>query len=90
MKVAHMAGSHPPRAYDEVVAFFADGPSREEINAFRLSSETTNRVRQLLLKKSADTLADDEVDELDQCVQLDRLLLLIRSKALEQRSSRGA
>lgn len=85
-----MTEAQPPRAYDEVVSFFANGPSREEINGFRLSPETSNRVRQLLLKKSAGTLTDDEADELDQCVQFDRLLLLIRSKALEQRASRGA
>ena len=82
-----MAQPHTPRAYDEVVAFFANGPSREKINGFRLSSETNDRVRQLLLKKSAGTLTDDEADEIDQCVQFDRLLLLIRSKALEQRTS---
>ena len=74
----------PIRAYDEVAAFFAGGPSREAITAFRLSDETVARVRQLLLKSSAGTLSPDEVEELDQCVQLDRLLLLIRSKAYHQ------
>jgi len=73
-----------PRAYDEVVTFFASGPSRDAIASFRLSDETVARVRQLLLKKSAGTLTVDEADELDQCVQLDRLVLLIRSKAHQQ------
>jgi hypothetical protein len=74
----------PPRAYDEVVAFFASGPTREAIATFRLSDETVARVRQLLLKKSAGTLTADEADELDQCVQLDRIVLLIRSQAYQQ------
>jgi hypothetical protein len=70
------------RAYDEVVAFFARGPSSAEIAAFRLSDETIARVRDLLRKNSAGTLTPDESDELDQCVQLDRMMLLIRSPRL--------
>jgi hypothetical protein len=81
---------NPARAYEEVVAFFASGPTREEISTFRLSAETIERLRELLLKNSAGTLTADEADELDQCVHLDRLLLLIRSRALEQQESRGA
>lgn len=73
-----------PHAYDEVVAFFASGPTREAIATFRLSDETVARVRQLLLKKSAGTLTVDETDELDQCVQLDRIVLLIRSQVYQQ------
>ncbi len=85
-----MTTPYPVRAYDEVVSFFASGPSRQEISAFRLSEEARARLRQLLLKNSAGTLADDEADELDECVHLDRLLLLIRSRALEQPTSLGA
>ncbi len=85
-----MTALNPTRAHEEVAAFFARGPSREEIGAFRLSEETIARLRQLLLKNSAGTLTADEAEELDQCVQLDRLLLLIRARALEQQSSRGA
>ena len=70
-----------PRAYDEVVGFFARGPSQDEIASFRLSDETVDRVRALLRKNSAGTLTPDEADELDQCTQLDRMLLLIRSRA---------
>lgn len=85
-----MVQSQPARAYEEIVAFFAGGPSRTEIAAFRLSPATIDRVRHLLFKQSAGTLTDDEADELDQCVQLDRLLLLIRVKAMERQASRGA
>jgi hypothetical protein len=85
-----MTSVYPARAYDEVVSFFASGPSRQEISSFRLSKEALARLRHLLLKKSAGTLTDDEADELDTCVHLDRLLLLIRSRALEQPTSLGA
>ena len=38
-----MTTTHPVRAYDEVVDFFASGPSREEIGSFRLSEEALER-----------------------------------------------
>lgn len=79
------------RAYDEVVDFFARGPSREEIAAFRLSERTVERVRELLRRNSAGTLTADEADELDECVQLDRMVLLIRARARQASAgTRGA
>jgi hypothetical protein len=85
-----MTTVQPARAYDEVVSFFASGPSRQQISSFRLSEESLARLRHLLLKSSAGALTDDEAGELDTCVQLDRLLLLIRSRALEEPASLGA
>ena len=73
------------RAYDEVVSFFARGPSSDEIASFRLSDATVERVRDLLRKNSEGMLTPDEADELDQCVQLDQLVLLIRSRAAANR-----
>jgi hypothetical protein len=80
----------PAHAYDEVASFFANGPSRQEISTFRLSDAAVARLRYLLLKKSAATLTEEEADELDECVHLDRVLLLIRSRALEQLVAPGA
>lgn len=68
------------RAYDEIATFFARGPSPGEIAAFQLSDETIARLRNLLGKNSAGTLSEDEADELDQVGQLNRMLLLIRSR----------
>ena len=86
-----MSQAQLTRAYDEVVTFFAQGPSREEILNFRLSDGTVARVRELLRKNSEGTLTPDEADELDQSVQLDRMMMLIRSRARqEERASRGA
>jgi hypothetical protein len=69
------------RAYDEVVDFFARGPAPNEIAQFRLSDETLARVRDLLSKNSSGALTEDEGEELDQCVQLDRMVMLIRTQA---------
>jgi hypothetical protein len=79
------------RAYDEVVAFFAGAPSREQIAGFKLSDEAKARARELLRKNSEGTLTPDESDELDACVQLDRMVMLIRARAREQaQSAHGA
>jgi hypothetical protein len=85
-----MTTAQPPRAYDEVVSFFASGPSRDAISTFRLSDEAVARVRHLLWKQSAGTLSEEEAAELDDCVHLERLLLLIRARAVEQQASVGA
>jgi hypothetical protein len=68
------------RAYEEIASFFAGGPSSDEIATFRLSDETVARLRDLLEKNSAGALTADEADELDQVGNLNRMLLLIRSR----------
>lgn len=68
------------RAYDEIASFFARGPSPQEIAAFRLSDETVERIRELLEKNADGTLSQDESAELEQVSQLNRMLLLIRSR----------
>jgi hypothetical protein len=45
-------------SYDEIVDFFARGPSPEEILSFRPSPETQERVRELLERNSAGELTE--------------------------------
>lgn len=63
---------------DEVIEFFASGPSREEIAAFRLSDAAQTHIHTLLGKNSAGTLTDAEERELDKMVLLDDIISLIR------------
>jgi hypothetical protein len=72
------------RPTEEIAAFFARGPSAEEIAAFRLSDATLARVRTLLDKNAAGTLTREESEELDQLVLLDRIVMLIRSRVPSQ------
>jgi hypothetical protein len=69
------------RPTEQVAAFFARGPSVQEIAAFRLSGETLAHIRELLYKNSAGTLTADEARELDELVLLDKVVNLIRSHA---------
>jgi hypothetical protein len=68
------------RPTEQIAEFFARGPSRQEIMAFRLSDESLTTIRQLLYKNSAGTLTPEETQELDELVLLDRIVNLIRSR----------
>ncbi len=65
---------------EEVVGFFARGPSREEIAAFRLSNAAQERLRELLRRNAAGELAPNEQCQLDQMVLLDDIVSLIRAR----------
>jgi hypothetical protein len=64
---------------EQVAAFFARGPSAQEIATFRLPDETLAQIRELLYKNSAGTLSADEAQDLDELVLLDKIVNLIRS-----------
>jgi len=65
---------------EEVVEFFAQGPSRQDIAAFRLSEAAQDRVRELLRRNAAATLSPEETHQLDQMVLLDDIVSLIRAR----------
>jgi hypothetical protein len=71
---------------EEVVDFFACGPSRAEIAAFHLSSAAQERLRELLHRNATGDLSQEEGRELDQMVLLDDIVSLIRARV--QRSAR--
>jgi hypothetical protein len=66
---------------EEVVAFFAQAPSRQDIAAFRLSEAAQDRLRDLLRRNASATLSPEEAHQLDQMVLLDDIVSLIRARA---------
>lgn len=74
------------RPTEQIVAFFARGPSPREIAAFRLSDETLAYIRELLHKNSGGTLTAEESLELDELVLLDRIVNLIRSRVPQEQA----
>ena len=54
-----------PQVFDEIAEFLATFPSREQVLAFRPSSETQERARELSRKSSAGELSDEEREELE-------------------------
>jgi hypothetical protein len=65
---------------EEIVEFFSQAPSREEIATFRLSDSSQDHIRALLHKNSDGTLTRDETHELDKIMALNDVISLIRAR----------
>lgn len=70
-----------PKSYDQVVDFFARGPSPAEVLAFRPSEETLERVRYLLDRNASDELTDEEAEELECFGEIEHFVQLIKARA---------
>jgi hypothetical protein len=75
--------------YNEVIEFFAGGPTPRAIIAFHSSAETQHHLAELLNKNQGGTLTPEEQTELDQYENLDYLVTLVKARA-RQRLARAA
>lgn len=80
-----MSGTELTSPIEDVVAFFASGPSRKDIVAFRLSKHAQERIKALLEKNRAGTLTSDEERELDRVMMLNDVVSLIQARAVVAR-----
>jgi hypothetical protein len=69
------------KSYDEIVDFFARGPSPPEVLAFRPSEETIERVRYLLDRNASDELTDEEAEELECLGEVEHFMQLVKARA---------
>jgi hypothetical protein len=69
------------KSYDEIVDFFARGPSPGEVLAFRPSEDTLERVRYLLDRNAADELTSEEAEELECLGEIEHFMQLIKARA---------
>lgn len=69
------------KSYDEIVNFFARGASPEEVLAFRPSEKTSERVRYLLNRNSADELTQEESEELARLGEVEHFMQLVKARA---------
>lgn len=81
----HQSSSANP--IEEVVTFFTQAPSREEIAAFRLSDAAQEHIRGLLARNSAGTLTREEDKELDKIMVLNDVVSLIRVRVQRLQAS---
>lgn len=70
-----------PSPIEEVVSFFARGPSPGEIACFHLTDAAQDHIRGLLGKNSEGTLTREESRELDKIMALNDVVSLIRVRA---------
>ncbi len=76
------------KAYEEIVEFMAGGPSVSHVADFQASAETKERVASLIHKEKTDGLSAEEKAELDDFMQLEHLMRLVKARA-RQRLAHG-
>ncbi|MEZ4670300.1 MAG: hypothetical protein R3E39_20530 [Anaerolineae bacterium] len=69
--------------YDDLLDYLIEKATPQEILAFKASAAAEERAEELLEKNSAGTLTPDETAELQQMLQVDRLVSVLKARALE-------
>ena len=78
-----MATTHLPPLYDEFLDFLIEKASPEQILAFKASPEAREQAQLFLERNSAGTLTPDEQQTLEQMAQFERMMALLKAKALK-------
>ena len=69
------------RAYNEIVDFIASGSTPQAVAAFCASSETRDRVAELIDREKASSLSSEERTELDHYLEMEHIMRLAKAKA---------
>lgn len=69
------------KSFEEIIDFFARGPSGAEVLAFRPSEESEERVRDLLERNAADELTAEEAEELECFGEVEHFVQLVKVRA---------
>lgn len=77
-----MAVTHLLPLYDEFLDYLVAKARPEEILAFQATDEAQAYVQDLLERRSAGQLSAEEEQSLQQMVQFERLMSLLKAKAL--------
>lgn len=72
-----------PTAYDELVEYLAERANPQEIIDFKVSDAAQARADELLERNSEGLLTAEERLELEQMRYFDRIVSLLKAKALE-------
>lgn len=66
--------------FDEITDFLAASPTSEQIVAYRPSQLLDDRFHELLDKQSEDELSENEKAELDEFIQMNHFLTILKAK----------
>lgn len=72
-----------PTAYDELVEYLAERANPHEVMDFKVSDAAQARADDLLQRNNEGTLSPEEYLELEQMRYFDRLVSLLKARALE-------
>lgn len=67
--------------YDQFIEYLAQHVSPDEILAFKASDKEQARLEELTEKNKAGTLTTDEATELEQMLDFNRLMTLLKTRA---------
>jgi len=81
-----MALAHFSPIYDDLLDFLVEKATPAEILAFAPSEAAQERAEELLEKNNAGTLTTEEYGELQQMLQVDWLVSVLKARALESLS----
>jgi hypothetical protein len=77
-----MAQTYLAPVYDHLLSFLVEKATPREILAFEVPESERQRALLLLEKQDADTLTPEEISELEQMQRVDRLVSVLKAKAL--------
>jgi hypothetical protein len=66
--------------FDEITDFLASSPTSAQIVAYRPSTPLDDRLHELLDKQSEDELSQSEAAELDEFIQMNHFLTVLKAK----------
>jgi hypothetical protein len=72
------------KAYDEVVEFIAGAPDTGRLASFQASAETKAMVEALIHKEKTEGLTPEEKADLDDSMQLEHLMRMVKARALQR------
>ena len=76
--------------YEQVLEFLAGSPSAQEIVGFRPSVMAQRRFSELLALNRERELTEEEEEELDHYMQIDRMMSLLKAKAYRRLDAQTA
>jgi hypothetical protein len=75
------------KSYEEIIDFIAAGTTPESIIAFRPSEALQSRVTDLSGKANDGDISSEELSELEDCLQLEHIMVLAKARARQFASS---
>ena len=75
---------------DEFLSFILERPTAQQILAYKVSPEVQARITELVERNSEGSLSEIEQQELQEHVEFDRMMSLLKAKALAAIYDHGA
>ncbi len=69
------------KAYEEVIEFIASGPCSSALADFQASPQSKERIAALIRKEKNKGLTYAEKTELDDCLQIEHIMMLVKARA---------